>query len=125
MNHYPAGCEPALALAAAVCLRSAAATAAARRGGRLTRTSAARRPGCACPGQAVAGKLHSASDPYDGSLIASTDHIVMVTINYRLNASGFLDVPGLFVGASPAVQAKKFCHFPRFGAPAPFGPSSP
>lgn len=39
--------------------------------------------------------VHGAGDLYDGSLIARTDHVIVVSINYRLGAFGFLDVPGL------------------------------
>jgi carboxylesterase type B len=38
--------------------------------------------------------------PPHGSPIVTTDHIVVVSINYRLGVFGFLDVPGL--GTSPA-----------------------
>jgi para-nitrobenzyl esterase len=41
-----------------------------------------------------------AGDQHDGALIVNTDHIVVVSINYRLGPLGFLDVPGL--GTSPA-----------------------
>ncbi|MGP3775796.1 carboxylesterase/lipase family protein [Streptomyces sp. SDT5-1] len=34
-------------------------------------------------------------DTQDGSLIAETNDVVVVTINYRLGAFGFLDLPGL------------------------------
>ena len=40
-----------------------------------------------------------AGDQHDGSLIVNTDHIIVVSVNYRLGVFGFLDVPGL--GASP------------------------
>ncbi|MDH6214874.1 carboxylesterase/lipase family protein [Streptomyces pseudovenezuelae] len=36
-----------------------------------------------------------AGDLYDGSRIAKTDNVVVVTVNYRLGVFGFLDVPGL------------------------------
>ena len=45
------------------------------------------------------GLLNGAGDQHDGSLIVNTDHIVVVSINYRLGVFGFLDVPGL--GTSP------------------------
>ncbi len=41
------------------------------------------------------GLTSGAGDQHDGSLIASTDHIIVVSINYRLGPLGFLDVPGL------------------------------
>jgi carboxylesterase type B len=36
-----------------------------------------------------------AGDQHDGALIVNTDHVVVVSINYRLGPLGFLDVPGL------------------------------
>ena len=45
------------------------------------------------------GLVNGSGDQHDGSLIASTDHIVVVSINYRLGVFGFLNVPGL--GGSP------------------------
>ena len=45
------------------------------------------------------GLANGAGDQFDGSLIASADHVIVVSINYRLGVLGFLDVPGL--GASP------------------------
>jgi carboxylesterase type B len=50
--------------------------------------------------------VHGESDMYDGSLIARTDHVVVVTINYRLTAFGFLDVPGL--GTSPLTASGNY-----------------
>ena len=44
------------------------------------------------------GLVNGSGDQHDGSLIVNTDHIVVVSINYRLGVFGFLDVPGL--GAS-------------------------
>jgi carboxylesterase type B len=41
------------------------------------------------------GLTNGAGDQHDGSLIVSTDHIIVVSINYRLGPFGFLDVPGL------------------------------
>jgi carboxylesterase type B len=41
------------------------------------------------------GLSNGAGDQHDGSLIVNTDHIVVVSINYRLGVFGFLDVPGL------------------------------
>ena len=41
------------------------------------------------------GLLNGAGDQHDGSLIAATDHIIVVSINYRLGVFGFLTVPGL------------------------------
>jgi carboxylesterase type B len=46
------------------------------------------------------GLVNGSGDQHDGSLIVNTDHIVVVSINYRLGVFGFLDVPGL--GTSPA-----------------------
>ena len=43
--------------------------------------------------------LNGSGDQHDGSLIVRTDHIIVVSINYRLGVFGFLDVPGL--GTSP------------------------
>jgi carboxylesterase type B len=45
------------------------------------------------------GLLNGSGDQHDGSLIVRTDHIIVVSINYRLGIFGFLDVPGL--GTSP------------------------
>jgi carboxylesterase type B len=50
--------------------------------------------------------LHGAGDEYDGSLIARTDDIIVVSINYRLGAFGFLDVPGL--GNSPLTASGNY-----------------
>jgi para-nitrobenzyl esterase len=41
------------------------------------------------------GLTSGAGDQHDGSLIASTDHIIVVSINYRLGPFGFLTLPGL------------------------------
>jgi para-nitrobenzyl esterase len=48
------------------------------------------------------GLTTGAGDQHDGSLIVTTDHIIVVSINYRLGPLGFLDVPGLSSGASAA-----------------------
>ena len=45
------------------------------------------------------GLTSGAGDQHDGSLIVTTDNIIVVCINYRLGPFGFLTVPGL--GASP------------------------
>ena len=45
------------------------------------------------------GLTTGAGDQHDGALIASTDHIMVVSINYRLGPFGFLDVPGLSTSA--------------------------
>jgi beta-glucosidase len=41
------------------------------------------------------GLTSGAGDQHDGSLIVNTDHIIVVSINYRLGPFGFLTVPGL------------------------------
>jgi len=41
------------------------------------------------------GLTTGAGDQHDGSLIVTTDHIIVVSINYRLGPFGFLDIPGL------------------------------
>src|SRR5690348_58920 len=41
-----------------------------------------------------------AGDQHDGSLIVTTDHIIVVSINYRLGPFGFLAIPGL--GTTPS-----------------------
>ncbi|MFF7651571.1 carboxylesterase/lipase family protein [Streptomyces sp. NPDC007983] len=41
------------------------------------------------------GFMSGSGDLYDGSLLARTNNIVVVTINYRLGVFGFLDLPGL------------------------------
>jgi para-nitrobenzyl esterase len=46
------------------------------------------------------GLTTGAGDQHDGSLIVNTDHIVVVSINYRLGPFGFLTVPGLGTPAS-------------------------
>jgi para-nitrobenzyl esterase len=48
------------------------------------------------------GLTTGAGDQHDGSLIATTDHIIVVSINYRLGAFGFLNVPGLGTSALTA-----------------------
>jgi carboxylesterase type B len=48
------------------------------------------------------GLTTGAGDQHDGSLIVTTDHIIVVSINYRLGPFGFLDVPGLGTTASTA-----------------------
>jgi carboxylesterase type B len=45
------------------------------------------------------GLVNGAGDQHDGSLIVRTDHIIVVSFNYRLGVFGFLTVPGL--GTSP------------------------
>jgi para-nitrobenzyl esterase len=47
------------------------------------------------------GLTSGAGDQHDGSLIVTTDHIIVVSLNYRLGPLGFLDLPGL----GPAAQA--------------------
>ena len=69
---------------------------------------AAGRPGRAGHGLPVlfmihgGGLLNGAGDQHDGSLIVKTDHIIVVSINYRLGVFGFLDVPGLGTSALTA-----------------------
>lgn len=46
------------------------------------------------------GLTTGAGDQHDGSLIVTTDHIIVVSINYRLGPFGFLDIPGLGKGKS-------------------------
>ncbi len=48
------------------------------------------------------GLANGAGDQHDGSLIVKTDHIIVVSINYRLDVFGFLDVPGLGATARTA-----------------------
>jgi para-nitrobenzyl esterase len=48
------------------------------------------------------GLANGAGDQHDGSLIVKTDHIIVVSINYRLDVFGFLDVPGLGTTARTA-----------------------
>src|SRR3984885_10589843 len=48
------------------------------------------------------GLANGAGDQHDGSLIVKTDHIIVVSINYRLDVFGFLDVPGLGTTAATA-----------------------
>jgi para-nitrobenzyl esterase len=48
------------------------------------------------------GLANGAGDQHDGSLIVNTDHIIVVSINYRLDVFGFLDVPGLGTTARTA-----------------------
>ena len=48
------------------------------------------------------GLTTGAGDQHDGSLIVTTDHIIVVSINYRLGPFGFLDLPGLGTSASTA-----------------------
>jgi para-nitrobenzyl esterase len=45
------------------------------------------------------GLVNGSGDQHDGSLIVTTDHIIVVSVNYRLGVFGFLNVPGL--GSSP------------------------
>ena len=52
------------------------------------------------------GLTTGAGDQHDGSLIVNTDHIIVVSINYRLGVFGFLDVPGL--GTSPLTTSGNY-----------------
>jgi para-nitrobenzyl esterase len=45
------------------------------------------------------GLTTGAGDQHDGSLIVTTDHVVVVSINYRLGPFGFLNLPGLGTSA--------------------------
>ena len=48
------------------------------------------------------GLTTGAGDQHDGSLIVTTDHIIVVSVNYRLGPFGFLTIPGLGTTASTA-----------------------
>jgi carboxylesterase type B len=48
------------------------------------------------------GLTTGAGDQHDGSLIVTTDHIIVVSINYRLGPFGFLTIPGLSSSALTA-----------------------
>jgi carboxylesterase type B len=48
------------------------------------------------------GLTTGAGDQHDGSLIVTTDNIIVVSINYRLGPFGFLDLPGLGTTTSTA-----------------------
>jgi carboxylesterase type B len=48
------------------------------------------------------GLTTGAGDQHDGSLIVTTDHIIVVSINYRLGPLGFLAIPGLGTGRPAA-----------------------
>jgi carboxylesterase type B len=52
------------------------------------------------------GLTTGAGDQHDGSLIVRTDHIIVVSINYRLGPFGFLNVPGL--GSSPLTASGNY-----------------
>lgn len=52
------------------------------------------------------GLVNGAGDQHDGSLIVTTDHVIVVSINYRLGVFGFLDVPGL--GTSPLTASGNY-----------------
>jgi para-nitrobenzyl esterase len=48
------------------------------------------------------GLTTGAGDQHDGSLIVNTDHIIVVSVNYRLGPFGFLALPGLSASALTA-----------------------
>jgi carboxylesterase type B len=48
------------------------------------------------------GLTTGAGDQQDGSLLAQTQHVVVVSVNYRLGPFGFLDLPGLTDGTATA-----------------------
>ncbi|HEY9244354.1 MAG TPA: carboxylesterase family protein, partial [Streptosporangiaceae bacterium] len=52
------------------------------------------------------GLTTGAGDQHDGSLIVRTDHIIVVSVNYRLGPFGFLTLPGL--GRSPLTASGNF-----------------
>lgn len=52
------------------------------------------------------GLTTGAGDQHDGSLIVHTDHIIVVSVNYRLGPFGFLTLPGL--GSSPLTASGNF-----------------
>ncbi len=52
------------------------------------------------------GLTSGAGDQHDGSLIVNTDHIIVVSINYRLGPFGFLSLPGR--GRSPLTASGNF-----------------
>jgi carboxylesterase type B len=52
------------------------------------------------------GLTTGAGDQHDGALIVNTDHVIVVSINYRLGVFGFLDVPGL--SRSPLTASGNF-----------------
>jgi carboxylesterase type B len=52
------------------------------------------------------GLTSGAGDQHDGSLIVTTDNIIVVSINYRLGPFGFLDLPGL--GTTPSTANGNF-----------------
>jgi len=54
------------------------------------------------------GLTTGAGDQQDGSLLAQTQHLVVVSVNYRLGPLGFLDVPGLTGPATAAATGGNF-----------------
>jgi para-nitrobenzyl esterase len=52
------------------------------------------------------GLTTGAGDQHDGSLIVTTDNIIVVSVNYRLGPLGFLDIPGL--AATPSAVNGNF-----------------